>query len=408
MTLLAQSFAQDCFSEFSYYREITLTATASQQQILSHTVAIPFNSKELFDNQKIQADGSDLRIVDSDCNELSFFITGVSERGKNIIYVSVPSIDESGITLGVYYGSTKAVDNRIDGSAVFEFFDDFEDGVVDQDKWESVGAYDLWDESDGQMRFTGRFGDGGIFQYVTPRHGFLEPTTFDFAANANNSQVYGICDTADIKRIGLRYNTGAQDFDTLDIIALMNDTLNGGSNPGIQYPYVQVTRNDINIISVTTFTDENQDLNFTRFENHSSNDRNLDTLTVTQIEFSSMRPFFSSFGTPIKVDFVGIRAGINAVPEIQYGVEKNLITSSQKIVLDETIQIFPNPAVDNITIEASGRPVNRIEVYNLVGIKMMDLPYKRNIDVSDLQPGHYLIHLHLENEIGFKKMIVTQ
>ena len=107
--------AQNCFTAFNFYQPLTLTATDSQGSIESSTVAIPFNSKDLFDAGKIAEDGSDLRITDSACNPIPFFIQGIAERTMNVLYVSVPTIDTDGFTLHLYYGSNEPQSSVIDG-----------------------------------------------------------------------------------------------------------------------------------------------------------------------------------------------------------------------------------------------------------------------------------------------------
>jgi hypothetical protein len=391
--------AQLCFEDYTYLQPIQLKSNIDSTTIKAHTVAIPWNTKALVDAGKIAGDGSDIKVTDQDCNAIPFFIQGIEERENNILYVSVPDLDQDGITIQVYYGAANPQESQIDGESVFDFFDDFEDGTVDLDKWEVIGAYDLLEEANGELRFTGRFGQGGIFQYITPKNAYKDAITMDFAANANNSQVYGMADTADMKRIGLRYNSGLQSNDTLDLIALMNDTLSGGSNPGLDpYPNIPVTRNELNIISITAFLDESKHLNFTRFENHSTGQQNIDTVNLPQMEFEAMRPFFSSFSTPIKVEYIGIRPAISEVPEIILNEEVNLtISSTRHIASDFDIRLFPNPVQDRLQILTSQNVPERIRVINSLGQVALNTPYLEMIDVSTFSPGLYFIQLDLEN-----------
>ncbi len=384
--------AQSCFENFNYFQTITLTPPTGTSSIESSTVAIPFNTKVLVDEGKLQADGADLRIADSDCTELPFFAQGVDERAMNVLYVKVPEIPSGGFELQIYYGGPANAENQMNGSATFDFFDDFEDGVINESKWEAIGEYDLWEESNGQMQFTGSYGNGGIFKYVAPKIGFTDPVTFHFSSNASNSQVYGVADTADIKRIGLRYDSGLTTYDTLDIIALMHDTLSGGSNPGIDYPFVQVSRYDLNLIAVSAFIDDNQKLNFTKFENFSSGGFNADTLNLQQMDFDVLRPFFASFGSPNIIEFVGIcPAGIS--PEITYGMEQEIITGTDQISLGELIKIYPVPATDHLSIQTDNDPPEQMTVYTLNGQKIVEQAFEERLDVSFLETGRYILEL---------------
>lgn len=369
-----------------------MSAPAPIDIIPSATIAVPIDSKTLFLEGKISSDGSDLRVTDSACNPLDFFIQGVSERDSNIIYIAMPDIPASGSTIQLYYGSDDMVSSQMDGEAVFEFFDDFEDGEVDLTKWEVIGDTEVLVEEGGEMKFTGSFGNGGVFKYVTPAIGFDSPMTFDFTANSNSSQHYGIADVSDIERIGLRHLTGDQSNDTLDIIVYLADTLNGGFSPGILYPYVIVPRNDLNIISMSAFIDSDQKLNYTRFQNHSSKTYNLDTLTVDVYEFDALRPFFSSFGQAIRMEYVGARATPAALPEIVYGEEMELNTTSLgDFNPEKTIGIFPNPASQYVNlIPHDGIPV-QIEVLDSNGKRILAESFAPRLDISSLAKGRYVL-----------------
>jgi hypothetical protein len=381
---------QDCYTDFNYTRSIDLTLTGGQTNFEAATVAIPFDSKSLYDAGKLAADGSDIRVTDGNCNELHFFIQGIPDHEQNVLYVKIPAFGISGLPLQLYYGSNVPQTSAINGNATFEFFDDFEDGLIDTDKWEAIGHYDLWAEADGQMKFTGSFGTGGIFKYVAPKVAYRETMTFDYATNASNSQVYGVCDTADIQRIGYRYTGGSISFDTMDIFALMFDTLNGGSSTGELYPYVQVPKQQIQIISTTTFVDADNHLNMIRFENLSNGSKNLDTMLVYQMEYEAMRPYFSSFTSPALIEYIGIRKAIPFDPNIVIGEEVELMSTGLEGLENAFgIQISPNPASDWIQIQHGATEPQAIQIWNVNGQLMWSGSFQPKVDVSGFEAGLY-------------------
>ncbi len=384
--------AQDCYDNYNYYQSVILTPPTPLDNIEASTVALPFNTKSLVDEGKLNPDGSDLRITDNNCTELPFFVQGVSDRSMNAIYIKVPNIASAGLELQIYYGGPENAETQINGTATFDFFDDFEDDILDMDKWEAIGEFDLWEESNGQMRFTGSYGNGGIFKYVTPKWQTTEPVTVHFSSNASNSQVYGIADTSDLQRVGLRYDSGLVSYDTMDIIALMFDTLNGGTNPGIEYPFVQVTRNELNLISISAFLDENNKLNFTRFENFSSGGKNTDTLLVNQMDFDVLRPFFASFLSANIIEFVGISSS-TAFPEISYGSEQMLITAWNDFVKDPIIDLFPNPATNYLFLKTGEMSPVSLVFFDLKGQKIREQLFQNKIDISFLHDGEYLLKI---------------
>lgn len=52
--------------------------------------------------------------------------------------------------IGCWYGNTTAVTDQSNGTAVFEFFDDFNDASIDTDKWTEIAG--TWTEANGYLR----------------------------------------------------------------------------------------------------------------------------------------------------------------------------------------------------------------------------------------------------------------
>jgi len=131
----------DWLSGWSYRRAITI-AEQSGSTLTDYQVKIELNSSN-FDFSKANADGSDIRFTADDGETLlPYWIEkwdNVSEEA--VIWVKVPSIPANGsVTIYMYYGNPSAV-SESDGEAVFEFFDDFEDGdSIDTSKWGQSGG----------------------------------------------------------------------------------------------------------------------------------------------------------------------------------------------------------------------------------------------------------------------------
>jgi hypothetical protein len=398
--------AQDCFNQFQYYRTISLQPEAGQGSIAAHTVAVPFDSKSLVEQEKLQITAADLRVVDADCNPLPFFVQDVANRNNNILYIAIPDLSQEGIEIQIYYGSRANVNPVIDGSSVFLFFDDFEDGILDTDNWENIGAYTRWEEADGKLHFAGDSGTGGIFQYVTPKVAYSGPITFDFAAPANNNKVYGICDTSDIERVGFRYQSGAQSNDTMDIYALLRDTTNGGFFPGDFYPYVVVERDKGNIMSISATIDPFKTLIVDRFENYSNGEVNSNNLTVNQMEFDAIRPFFSSFGASIELEYLGIRNTPQGFPIITWGPEIPLTVSTNDLLGSELFECYPNPASDLLQVKYHGTGDFQVNIFNQLG-QLVHTQYENvGIDVSSWPKGSYVVKMQGGRQLQTAKVLI--
>ena len=92
-------------------------------------------------SSKMKADFTDLRFTDSDkVTPLSFWVESFNASASAFVWVKVPSIAAFGTkTIYMYYGNPSAASGG-NGTATFDFFDDFNDGVVDASKWVTSGT----------------------------------------------------------------------------------------------------------------------------------------------------------------------------------------------------------------------------------------------------------------------------
>ena len=71
-------------------------------------------------------------------------------------------------------------------------------------------------------------------------------------------------------------------------------------------------------------------------------------------------------------------------------------------------RLYPNPAVDITTVEALSA-IRNIEVYSLAGLKMLDISGdgsdSMTVNVSVLQPGHYIIIVHTADGIERHRLL---
>ena len=107
---------------------------------------------------KCKPDFSDIRFTaDDGVTKLSYWLQEKVDEDYAIFWVKVPSIPASPgkALIYVYYGNPDAV-SESDGEATFEFFDDFDDGVIDSSKWDlsAIGSLSA-DETDSYLRIYG-------------------------------------------------------------------------------------------------------------------------------------------------------------------------------------------------------------------------------------------------------------
>jgi len=96
-------------TDWQYRRAITIDNTGNSNTLTDYQVKITLTTSN-FDYSKANADGSDIRFIDSDdTTELNYWIQEWNTSGDSIIWVKVPSISaDSTKTIYMYYGNTSA------------------------------------------------------------------------------------------------------------------------------------------------------------------------------------------------------------------------------------------------------------------------------------------------------------
>ncbi len=136
--------------KFGYKRKIIIT-DISHHDIFDYQINITLDTQSLISAGKMRSDCGDIRFYDENNNELSYWIEdGTCGTTQTHIWVKVPYIPaSSSTTIYLYYGNPDAT-SKSDGQAVFEFFDDFNDGVLNTTKWvENTGT---WTEENGVLK----------------------------------------------------------------------------------------------------------------------------------------------------------------------------------------------------------------------------------------------------------------
>ena len=152
---------------WQYQREIAIQEN-SGETLRDYQVLVELDGDEF--PEEAQVDGDDIRFKDAYGRELSYWIeefNAGAERAR--IWVKVPLIpanDEAGITM--WYGNL-GVDSESNGEAVFEFFDDFEDGnyngwTVEEGSWKIIDGTLRGTSKHAKISAGGNLGSGNIFE----------------------------------------------------------------------------------------------------------------------------------------------------------------------------------------------------------------------------------------------------
>ena len=98
-------------------------------------------------------------------------------------------------------------------------------------------------------------------------------------------------------------------------------------------------------------------------------------------------------------------------PYVRPNFSKNASTGLQNgTAIETTLQLYPNPASEAITIKTVGKNIEKISIHSLVGQTVLTAigngTAEQNLDISTLSAGTYLVVINTENGKETVKLIV--
>ncbi len=91
------------------------------------------------------------------------------------------------------------------------------------------------------------------------------------------------------------------------------------------------------------------------------------------------------------------------------GSESPFTTSNKSIYQSSYIRVFPNPANNNICIELDDYTHKTIEIYNSLGVLVLQKNLEKNMDIQRLTSGIYFIKIKdFENSVNFESKFIKQ
>lgn len=98
-------------------------------------------------------------------------------------------------------------------------------------------------------------------------------------------------------------------------------------------------------------------------------------------------------------------------PYVRPNFSKNAPTGVQNgTTLKASLQLYPNPASEAITIKTVGKTIEKINIHSLVGQTVLTAvgngTAEQSVDISTLSAGTYLVVIHTENGTETVKLIV--
>jgi hypothetical protein len=72
------------------------------------------------------------------------------------------------------------------------------------------------------------------------------------------------------------------------------------------------------------------------------------------------------------------------------------------------ISIYPNPAKDALNFGYEGTGPERIEIFNILGEKIIDSPWRQSLDISSFSAGVYVVRVSGEEITSIHRVEVVK
>lgn len=411
---LSNLLAQDCAPGWQFYRAISVDNT-SGQELTDYQVLVELNTAELVAAGSLQPNGQDLRVyLASDCTPLAFWGDSLGLNDNTRIFVKVPTV-AAGATaeLQLYYGRPQA-ETGADGDATFMFFDDFNTDEVDTTKWEAIGEFAQFNTVDGKLLYgsTGQ-NPGPRFKFARTKPSFTGPAIFEYAGTVSNNNGFGFS-SADQTLERILFRQAGFGFDTLNQVAVLNDTFDNGFSTIIDYPLLGFPRNVQQTHSITIGVNDNSNIEARRYANVGLGTENTETRVLANFLTTGIHFILSSFSdfSPVSLDYLAVRQAVLSPPSTSVGPELMATPSnltSFALTADQ-VKIFPNPATTDITVQMEYREPILIQLFDASGRQTAittsaELPANWQINLTDLEAGNYYVRIL---DQASKKLLYTQ
>lgn len=170
------------------YRAPVVLTNAGSSELTDYQILVTLDTTSLIAVGKLREDAGDLRFTDSDGEtQLPYWIESGVGTSLTRVWIRVPLVPIGETEIYMCYGNPSA-ESASDGEATFEFFDDFNDGVIDSDKWNKYGPVDSYfTESDGSLNYNGGWPGSYYSVYPYSKNSFGRPFVYEYSFRITGS-----------------------------------------------------------------------------------------------------------------------------------------------------------------------------------------------------------------------------
>lgn len=420
LACLANQFvlAQDCLTEWGYYRSLNIENT-SADLLTDIQARVDLDVGALIAAGKLNPDLSDLRILDTACNPVYFYIDSALTDSIRPVWIKVPQLAANTTwPLELYYGNATAP-SVINGDSTFLFFDDFEASEVNLNKWEPIGEYENFGINNGVFEYSSTGSTAGSrFKFVRTAMSFEEKVHFDFNATVSNSNGFGFSSTDTILERILFRISGAFGFDTLNQVAYNTDTISNGFATTLAYPFIRYPRGQATDATITAEI-ESQRLEVSYFANLTDSSATDSLFRSPNFDMSGFHFILSSFSgfATVSLDYLRVRKFLadSLMPTSVIGDEVMLTVSSlEPAAFSHPLMLAPNPVQAQLSIKGLPTGTTTLEWLTVQGQVVATETLRavsgttHTVEVPRLSPGLYWVRFQNETSFLYAQSILVQ
>ncbi|MEM1218390.1 MAG: DUF2341 domain-containing protein [Bacteroidota bacterium] len=406
------AFSQDCIEDWTYYRTLSITNGDNIQSIATYPYRLELGMTfhQLFMEGKMDDLGADIRLFDEACNPVPFYLDGYPQDPTMEMYIYLENIaNAETLNFQLYYGNPLAV-TVSNGEEVFLFFDDFSAAEPDPEKWETVGEFATFSTApDSVLRYNSTFNTDADsrFKFARTTTTFTGATTWEFSSVTGTNNVFGWSSaTNDLERYYIRYLSGAQTADTMNLIAVLSDTFDNGFATVTDYPNISIPKNIFNELGVRIRLDNMGELYMDGIINFSNGQSRNESLVLGPHIMDAYHFCISTFstGNPAELAYIRVFPTIpnpNVLASIlgeEMEIEEDPDPMNVFDLLPEVgLRFFPTPSADgflNLQHQYT-QGLTRVEILDNTGRRVRSYDLKAdNLQVATgLSIGLYRVVL---------------
>jgi len=142
---------------------------------------------------------------------------------------------------------------------------------------------------------------------------------------------------------------------------------------------------------------------------------NFDFVVPMDADTAGQHDIITATDTMPAFDFIQVRvvheeaAGLDVFWYEFVNVRPDVSSSTNDFARLEDLQVYPNPAVNEINIETNGTGSKNVMVYDITGKRVINQSINGDrLDVSNLSSGMHTIRVEQNGKIGINKIMIQQ